>query len=190
MRIRSWKCHPDFPLSSDSNFRGCWEFELKSGEQTIPHLHDDGDEISITLEGMGKITVGETSRAIHPGEVVFIPARTSHFIENPSSPLLRGICLETGIDLPISTTEPLSIQDLDDVISSIPSQLDESEALQVIIRLFDVAGHLSEQIEQALGLTSQTGYGALTDIQKQIMQAVVTISENYRGRWSHFPRRF
>ena len=76
MRIRFWKCHPDFPRPQNSNFRGCWEFQLKSGEQTIPHQHEDGDEISITLEGSGQITVGEISRELQPGGAVFIPAQT------------------------------------------------------------------------------------------------------------------
>ena len=99
MRIRSWKNHPDFPLSDGSSFRGCWEFELKSGEQTIPHQHEDGDEIAIALEGNGQITVGDVSREMRSGEVIFIPAQTSHFFENPDSPILRGFTLETGVAL-------------------------------------------------------------------------------------------
>lgn len=185
MRIRSWKHHPDFPVGENASFRGFWEFELQSGEQTIPHQHEDGDEIAVALEGCGQITVGDVSREMKSGEVVYIPARTSHFIENPASPILRGFTLETGVSVvepEVQTSaEPTSAHDLEKVISDIPAQLDESEALQLIIRLFDLAGHLSEQIEHALGLDGETGYNALTEIQRRVMEAVVRISSNYQG---------
>ena len=39
MRIRSWRSHPDFPASTESLFRGFWEYELKAGENGVPHQH-------------------------------------------------------------------------------------------------------------------------------------------------------
>ena len=63
----------------------------------------------------------------------------------------------------------------------VPEELSESEALQLIIRLFDMAGHLSEQIESAIGLENQTGYEALQNLEKRVMSAVVTISQNYEN---------
>ena len=142
MQIRSWKHHPDFPASEDSHFRGCWEYELKAGENTICHQHHDGHEINIPLEGNGQITVGELTRDLHPGEVVFIPARTSHSIENSSSALLRGIAIESSAPVldGVMNGEPVTIGDLDQIVTGIPDQLNESESLQLIIRLFDLAG--------------------------------------------------
>ncbi|MEE8143437.1 MAG: cupin domain-containing protein [Planctomycetota bacterium] len=194
MQIRSWKHHPDFPASEDSHFRGCWEYELKAGENTIPHQHQDDHEINIPLEGNGHITVGELTRDLQPGEVVFIPARTSHYIENSSSALLRGISIESSASglAGVMNREPVTVGDLDQIVTTIPGQLNETESLQLIIRLFDLAGYLSEQIESAIGLDNETGYETLQLIEKKVMAAVVEISNTYQGGdiSSFFPRRF
>ncbi len=193
MRIRSWKHHPDFPVAEDCQFRGCWEYELKAGENTIAHQHRDGHEINIPLEGSGHITVGEITRDLHPGEVIFIPAQTSHYIENPSCKLLRGITIESSIPVleGFSTHDSVTIRDLDQVIAEIPQELDTTESLQLIIRLFDLAGYLSEQIENAIGLDNETGFDTLQQVEKKVMTAVVYISESYQqGDLPIFPRRF
>lgn len=193
MRIRSWKCHPDFPVADHSLFRGCWEYELKQGETTIAHQHEDGDEINIGLEGCGRITVGETTREIRAGEVIFIPAGTNHTLENDGNQLLRGLTIETIAPLFPATYEVddnVSVQDMENVIEEIPEELSESEALQFIIRLFDLAGHLSEQIESSIGLESHTGLEALRSLEKRVMGAVVTISQNYENGASLPPPRF
>ena len=50
---------------------------------------------------------------------------------------------------------------------------------------------LSEQIENAIGLESETGLRALQEIERRVMAAVVEISNNYsRGDGLYFPRRF
>lgn len=193
MRIRSWKLHPDFPLGEHSLFRGCWEYELQQGEATDTHQHQAGDEINIALEGHGRITIGNSTREIHAGEMVFVPAGMDHRLENPGSPCLRGILVEAGaplvgVDL---TPQPRSVTagDIEAVVESIPEELSESEALQLIIRLFDLAGHLSEQIEDAIGLENETGFEALQRLEKRVMAAVVTISQNYENG-NLFRRRF
>lgn len=192
MRIRAWKSHPDFPVSDQSPFRGCWEYELKMGEHTVPHQHEDGDEINITLEGSGRITVGDVTRELRAGEVVFVPAGVSHFLENNSSQLLRGIAVETTGPFIVldESDDPASIREMEEIIQEIPEDLNESEALQLIIRLFDMAGRLSEQIESTLGLESQTGYEALQQLERKVMGAVVNISRNYEGGPSFFRPRF
>ena len=193
MRIRSWKCHPDFPFTERSLFRGCWEFELKQGENTIPHQHEYADEINIALEGCGRVTVGEMTRDIHAGEVIFIPAGLTHTIENPNEEILRGITVETTTPIlteVVGSSERVSAQDIEEVIEEIPEELSESEALQLIIRLFDLAGHLSEQIESAVGLENETGYQALQNLEKKVMAAVVQISQNYENGTRFYHPRF
>ncbi|MGE3163653.1 MAG: cupin domain-containing protein [Planctomycetota bacterium] len=193
MRIRSWRCHPDFPAADESSYRGCWEYELQPGETTVPHQHEDGDEISIALEGCGQITVGDTTREIRPGEVVFIPARTNHSMRNDSMRPIRGLTIETRVKLLASVPEgesAVSVRDMEHVIEEIPEDLDESEALQLIIRLFDLAGRLSEQIEFAVGLESSTGLEALKNLEKRVMGAVVLISQNYENGPSFQHPRF
>lgn len=193
MRIRSWPCHPDFPAAEESSYRGCWEYELQPGESTVSHQHDGGDEITIALEGCGRITVGEISRELRPGEVVFIPSRTNHSILNDSGRPIRGLTIETSVKLFERDTEDdetVSVRDMESVIEEIPNDLDESEALQFIIRLFDLAGRLSEQIEFAVGLESSTGLEALKNLEKRVMSAVVLISQNYENGPSFRHPRF
>ena len=183
MRIRSWDCHPDFPYTNDSSFRGCWEYELREGENTPSHQHEDGQEINIALEGAGKITVGQVTREIHPGAVVFVPPRTNHFIENPFHETLRGITIESSVEFGCVDREGnrVTMSDLDEIIRSIPPHLDEPQSLQLIIRLFDLAGYLSEQIESAIGLDCNAGLDTIRSIEKKVMEAVVKICHVYHG---------
>ncbi len=191
MRIRSWRTHPDFPVSTDSPFRGFWEYELKGGENTVPHQHGDGHEINIALEGVGRITVADVTRDLRPGEVIFIPPQTTHSIENPFAETLRGLSIESGLSiLDAPQGGPVTARDLDQVIEEIPWELNEAESIQLIIHLFDLAGHLSEQIESAIGLDSETGLEALKGIEKKVMNAVVEISSAYQGGGPLFPSRF
>jgi hypothetical protein len=76
----------------------------------------------------------------------------------------------------------------------LPEELSEAEAIQTIVRLFDIGGHLSEQIEEALGLDNEVGVNALTQIEKKLMEAIVSIADLYRGGsgplgrgWSRLP---
>jgi quercetin dioxygenase-like cupin family protein len=42
------------------------------------HVHVTHDEIGIVLNGSGKVTIGEESREVRPGDVWVIPANTPH----------------------------------------------------------------------------------------------------------------
>ena len=76
------------------------------------------------------------------------------------------------------------------MIESIPSRIDRATGLQVIIQLFEIAGNLSEQIDQAIGLDAEIGLRTLEDIEKQVMDAVVRIAHAYEGGPNLFPPRF
>ncbi|MCI0651048.1 MAG: cupin domain-containing protein [Planctomycetes bacterium] len=182
MQIRSLQTSTSFPLKGGALFTGCWEYELHPGEVAFAHSHAAGEEINLILEGRGVVSVGDVTREVGRGEVVFIPSQTQHSIRNPSSPILRGISVEASS--PIAAQAPgtearVTIRDLEEVIASIPNSLSAPEALQRIIKLFDLAGYLSEQIENALGLDSETSVETLARMEALVMGAVVTISRSY-----------
>lgn len=193
MRIRSWQTPADLPIDADTLFRGVWEYELQQGEVSETHQHESGEELNIALEGSGRITIGGTTRGFEAGQVVLVPAGVSHRIENPGCPLLRGLTIEAGAPLlaepPAGGEQRVTAGAIEDVIDAIPGELSESEALQLIIRLFDLAGHLSEQIEDAIGLENDTGFEALQNLERKVMGAVVTICHNYENG-QLFRRRF
>ena len=45
------------------------------------HKHVTHDEVGYVLAGTGSVTVGETTRPVHPGDVWIIPANTPHGAE-------------------------------------------------------------------------------------------------------------
>lgn len=58
-------------------------------EQTFPkggttnlHIHDQGDELFYVVSGRGTAALGETSEAIGPGDVIFVPQGAVHGISN------------------------------------------------------------------------------------------------------------
>ncbi|MCA8960873.1 MAG: cupin domain-containing protein [Planctomycetes bacterium] len=180
MRIQQWKYHPDFEAPAEASVRGSWEFELGPGEATIAHQHDDSHELDLIIEGSGRITVGDITRDVSQGDVVFVPAGRRHYVENVSSTVLRGITIEQFAPEFAVSDDRASIHDLEDMIASIPDDLDVSTALQVIIRLFDLAGYISEQIDETMGLENEAGYEALQQIELRVMDAVVEISLRYQ----------
>ncbi len=189
VRIQEWKYHPDFEAAADCPIRGSWEFELAPGESTIAHQHDDAHELDLIIAGSGRITVGDVTREVSEGDVLFVPAGKRHFIENLTSPVLRGITIEHMAPIVSGLDDNVSIQDLEEMIASIPDDLDVSSSLQTIIRLFDLAGYISEQIDDALGLENEAGYEALKQIEQRVMDAVVEISFRYQQGTS-FPQTF
>ena len=86
--------------------------------------------------------------------------------------------------------EKVTAGELELLVDSIPEQIDCPTGLQTIIQLFEAAGNLSEQIDQALGLDTETGLRTLEDIEKQVMNAIVRIAHAYEGGSNLFPRRF
>ena len=195
MRIRSWNQISRPAPGSASFFGGLWEFQLQSGEQTPSH-QQASEEVIVALEGEGCVTLAGETVVLKPGEVVWVPSHAAHSIENPSGEVLRGLSME------IATTEEdedenpveggrVSERDLDTLIDAVPDHPDEATSLQYIIQLFDTAGVLSEQIENAIGLESETGLQALQQIERRVMDAVVGISRVYsQGDNLFFPRHF
>jgi hypothetical protein len=194
MRLRSWNQISRPVPGTSSHFCGLWEFQLHGGEQTPSH-QQASEEVIVALEGEGNVLLAGQTVLLKPGEVVWVPAQASHAIGNPSSSVLRGFSMEIGErSAPAASAGEsgrVSERDLENLIESIPSQIDEATSLQLIIQLFDTAGVLSEQIENAIGLDNETGLGALQQIERRVMEAVVEISRIYsEGDNLFFPRRF
>ncbi len=193
MEFRKLKDHPQFGFEGRSRLiRQCWNFRLKKGENTPSNLNTQGEEIHVIISGAGRMTVGEKSSDICEGEIIFVPPRIPHVIQNPECPLLAGITIESDWELPaLESTEASkgvgkpAVRDtsrtIDEILEGLPEELGEAEAIQTIVRLFDIGGHLSEQIEEALGLDNEVGVNALTQIEKKLMQAIVSIADLYRG---------
>ena len=167
MRLRSWNQVSRPVPGGSSHFCGLWEFQLHSGEQTPSH-QQTSEEVIVALEGEGSVHLAGETVILKPGEVVWVPSQASHSIENSSSGVLRGLSMEIGEH--VAEDEDghsgevdagrLSERDLESLIEAIPNQVDEAMSLSLIIQLFDTAGVLSEQIENAIGLDSDTGLQA------------------------------
>ena len=193
MEIRKLNDHPLFSFIGRSRLiRQCWNFLLRKGENTPSNLNTQGEEIHVIIQGTGLMTVGEQKSEIKEGEIIFVPPRIPHVIQNTDSPLLQGITIESDWELPAMEAPEASkglgkvavretSRTIDEIVENLPERLSEADAIQTVVRLFDIGGRLSEQIEEALGLDNEDGVHALERIEKKLMGAIVTIADRYRG---------
>ena len=66
---------------------------IEEGKRTLGHVHHTRDEIYYVLGGEGVVYTGGRKRKVRPGDVVFIPARTEHFVVSIDGPMtLLCIC--------------------------------------------------------------------------------------------------
>jgi mannose-6-phosphate isomerase-like protein (cupin superfamily) len=56
---------------------------VEPGRRTKPHNHHEGETFFI-LRGQGKMTVGDESRTVEPGDVIYFPPFGDHILENTS----------------------------------------------------------------------------------------------------------
>jgi len=193
MRILRLPNHPEFSLPSGEprHFGSVWEVELESGESTQPHHHEELEEIYCFVEGEGEIIVGQKKKPVVRGEVIHIPKLTCHWVENNSRGLLRCLTIEgpaaprapqgsSSADEEGAEPQKETVGSLEKKIATLPQTMDRVEAIKHIVALFDIAGRLSEQIEQAFGLDNEEGLDALGRIEKRIMDAVVEITRRYQ----------
>ena len=164
-------------------FGSVWEVQLESGEATQPHHHEDLEEIYCFVEGEGEIVVANKKKPVTRGEVITIPRLTCHWLENNSRGRLRCLAIEgpPAPGAPAGDESPKeTIGGLEKAITELPKEMDRVAAIKNIVALFDIAGKLSEQIENAFGLDNEEGLEALTRIEKRIMDAVVEITKRYQ----------
>lgn len=62
----------------------CDLYCLSPGQEQKTHVHEDGDKIYYVLEGCGLFQVDGPSREVGEKNVVFVPAGSSHGVQNPS----------------------------------------------------------------------------------------------------------
>ena len=186
MKIFKLPTHPEFAggEAAPRHFGAVWEVELEPKEATQPHRHEDLEEIYCFVEGEGEIIVANRKKPVVRGEVVHIPRLASHWLENNSRGLLRCLAIEgppvaaEGEAEAGETKE--TVGHLEKSITELPKEMDRVAAIKGIVALFDIAGRLSEQIENAFGLDNDEGVAALTRIEKRIMDAVIEITKRYQ----------
>ncbi len=200
MRMRRLPSHPAFRLEGSRHFQSFWELELTPGEETNRHQHFESEEVIYLVTGQAMVTVAAEERAVQPGEVVLVPPRTDHVIANRSEVVVTALTVESGLEqatglelavaggaegqAPSASLEAAqkTLRTIEEVMGELPPDVDEAVAIKTIVELFDIGGGLSEQIEASLGLDNASGVGALAQVERRIMQAVVEITARYRRR--------
>lgn len=56
---------------------------FEPGQEHAPHAHAGTDKLYQVLEGRGDFTVGEESRSVSSGALVFAPSNVPHGVKNP-----------------------------------------------------------------------------------------------------------
>lgn len=74
-----------------------FETTLERGETIQPHFHPDAEELYYILAGKGVMHIGEETREVETGDVIYIPPATVHFLQNTSSGQVRFITLTVKV---------------------------------------------------------------------------------------------
>lgn len=68
------------------------EARVAPGTRTRLHRHRTSEELYHVTAGRGRMTLGDASFAIGPGDTVAIPPGTAHRVENPGTETLVILC--------------------------------------------------------------------------------------------------
>ncbi len=68
------------------------EARLPPGASTTLHYHPATEEIYYILEGTGRMTIGEETRQVGPGDAIAIPPGAVHTIRTTSVLPLKFLC--------------------------------------------------------------------------------------------------
>jgi mannose-6-phosphate isomerase-like protein (cupin superfamily) len=68
------------------------EARLHVGAATTPHYHPKTEEIYYILEGRGRMTVGQETAEVGPGDAVAIPPGARHQMVNIGDVTMRFLC--------------------------------------------------------------------------------------------------
>jgi mannose-6-phosphate isomerase-like protein (cupin superfamily) len=183
MRIRRLLSHPKFRLEGESDhFQSCWELELFPGEETSPHRHYEREELLYLVSGRALVTVEATQREVTTGEVVLIPPKHSHKIRNRSNRVLRALSVESRLEIGdafYSSDKEEAPEDLDSALSELPEGLNESEAIEKLVEIFNLGSKLSEHLERSLNMDDPDGQQAMGTLERRVMDAVLEIIKRY-----------
>lgn len=61
------------------------KIEIEPGKGGKQHFHPEVEETYFILSGQGKVTLDGQASILNPGDLVAIPPKVSHYIENPSN---------------------------------------------------------------------------------------------------------
>jgi len=78
-------------------FLGIWDTALDIGAAVTPHAHDDVEEVYYILEGNGEMKVGDESRRVGAGDLVYIPPKKVHMLIQVGEGPLRFITASVDI---------------------------------------------------------------------------------------------
>ena len=181
MRLERVSGHAEFSIPVDHDrVRTCWEMWLDPGEELAAHQHRDNDEIFLIFSGQGQMTVAQQRALVTAGQFIFVPQGINHSLANDSTDKLHAFSVEiAGSIVTPEGQEKSSVGEIDDIMGGLPASMDEAQSIQHIVKLFDVGGKLSEQIEAAFGLDNRDGMNALEQVEKKIMRAVLEITRRY-----------
>lgn len=68
------------------------EARLPPGASTMPHYHPLTEEIYYLLDGSGRMTIGDETCDVGPGDAIAIPPGAVHTIANTGSGTLTFLC--------------------------------------------------------------------------------------------------
>lgn len=68
------------------------EARLPPGGRTTPHYHPQTEEIYYILEGQARMTIGDETAEVGPGDAIAIPPGAVHTITNDGDITLKFLC--------------------------------------------------------------------------------------------------
>lgn len=68
------------------------EARLPPGGRTTPHYHPQTEEIYYILEGTARMTIGDETCEVGPGDAIAIPPGAVHTIQNDGADTLKFLC--------------------------------------------------------------------------------------------------
>lgn len=72
---------------------GVFETTLAKGQAIQPHYHPDAEELYYILSGKSLMHIEDEKREVETGDVVYIPPKKAHSLQNTSSAPVRFITL-------------------------------------------------------------------------------------------------
>lgn len=84
-----------FVIQDESNYK-IKRIEVEPGHRLSYQYHNKRSETWIVIEGIAKVTLDDNSKEYKVGEIVLIPLKVKHRIENKGNSLLVFIEVQTG----------------------------------------------------------------------------------------------
>ena len=73
----------------------CDVYGLEPGQEQKVHAHKDEDKLYFVLDGVGSFIIGEETRELGHGEIIFAPAGSEHGVRNISDARLTLLVFMT-----------------------------------------------------------------------------------------------